>query len=54
MTAHTPQLDVVTFGEAMAMFVAEERGRLASVTCFRRALAGAETNVAVALSPGSA
>lgn len=50
MTAKTPHLDVVTFGEAMAMFVAEEPGQLASVAHYRRALAGAEVNVAVALS----
>ncbi|MFF3518312.1 PfkB family carbohydrate kinase [Streptomyces sp. NPDC002573] len=50
MTPQTPHLDVVTFGEAMAMFVAEEPGQLASVTHYRRALAGAEVNVAVALS----
>ncbi|MCZ4602632.1 PfkB family carbohydrate kinase [Streptomyces sp. Lzd4kr] len=50
MTPHTPHLDVVTFGEAMAMFVAEEPGRLASVTHYRRALADAEVNVAIALS----
>ncbi|MGY6021706.1 PfkB family carbohydrate kinase [Streptomyces spinosirectus] len=50
MTSQTPHLDVVTFGEAMAMFVAEEPGQLASVTHYRRALAGAEVNVAVALS----
>ncbi|MFR0357673.1 PfkB family carbohydrate kinase [Streptomyces sediminimaris] len=50
MTPRTPHLDAVTFGEAMAMFVAEETGQLASVTHYRRALAGAEVNVAVALS----
>lgn len=50
MTPHIPHLDVVTFGEVMAMFVADEPGELASVTRYRRALAGAEVNVAVALS----
>lgn len=43
-------LDVVTFGEVMAMFVAEEPGPLERVTHFRRALAGAETNVATGLA----
>ena len=43
-------LDVVTFGEVMAMFVAEEPGPLDHVVRFRRALAGAETNVATGLA----
>ena len=43
-------LDVVTFGEVMAMFVAEEPGPLERVARFRRALAGAETNVATGLA----
>ncbi len=50
MTDAHPHLDVVTFGEVMAMFVAEEPGRLESVDRYRRALAGAEANVAVALA----
>jgi hypothetical protein len=33
-------LDAVTFGEVMAMFVAEEPGPLEHVVRFRRALAG--------------
>ena len=41
--------DVVTFGEIMAMFVAEESGPLARVDRFTRRLAGAEFNVAVGL-----
>lgn len=44
------KLDVVTFGEAMAMFAAEEPGDLAQVSHFTRHLAGAETNVAIGLS----
>lgn len=43
-------LDVVTYGEAMAMFVAEETGDLAAVAHFTRRLAGAETNVAIGLA----
>jgi 2-dehydro-3-deoxygluconokinase len=43
-------LDVVTFGEAMAMFIASEVGELHKVKNFTRALAGAETNVAIGLS----
>lgn len=43
-------LEVVTFGEAMAMFVADEPGPLHEVGRFTRALAGAEANVAVGLA----
>ena len=44
------RLDVVTFGEAMGMFIAEDAGELHKVSRFTLALAGAETNVAVGLS----
>ncbi|KGE18221.1 sugar kinase [Paenibacillus wynnii] len=44
------QLDVVTFGEPMAMFYANETGSLAEVFSFSKALAGAESNVATGLS----
>lgn len=43
-------LDVVTLGEAMAMFVAGERGDLASATRFSKRAAGAELNVATGLA----
>ncbi|AJY77409.1 2-dehydro-3-deoxygluconokinase [Paenibacillus beijingensis] len=43
-------MDVVTFGEAMAMFVADSPGDLAEVSQFTRRLAGAETNVAIGLA----
>jgi 2-dehydro-3-deoxygluconokinase len=43
-------LDAVTLGEVMVMFVAQEAGPLESVEAFRRALAGAETNVAIGLA----
>ncbi|MFC7394589.1 sugar kinase [Scopulibacillus cellulosilyticus] len=44
------QLDIVTFGEAMAMFIAQETAPLEKVNHFKRALAGAETNVAIGLA----
>jgi sugar/nucleoside kinase (ribokinase family) len=43
-------LDAVTFGEALATFVALEEGDLASVSRFERILAGAEVNVAIGLA----
>jgi 2-dehydro-3-deoxygluconokinase len=43
-------LDVVTFGEAMAMFVAKEVGDLSQVHDFTRRAAGAELNVAIGLA----
>jgi len=43
-------IDVVTLGEAMAMFVAETPGPLESVTRFSKRTAGAETNVAIGLA----
>src|ERR1700712_1443413 len=44
------QLDVVTFGEAMGLFVADSTGDLADVEHFTRRMAGCETNVAVGLA----
>jgi len=43
-------LDVVTFGEAMTMFIANQQGALHEVSQFTRELAGAETNVAIGLA----
>ncbi|WP_456311045.1 sugar kinase [Serratia proteamaculans] len=43
-------LDVVTLGEAMAMFVADECGDLASASHFSKRIAGAELNVAIGLA----
>lgn len=40
-------LDIVTFGEAMTMFVAEEVGDLHNVSLFSKRLAGAEANAAI-------
>ncbi|MCO5398407.1 sugar kinase [Ralstonia soli] len=43
-------LDVITYGEAMAMFVATAPGPLAQATQFTKRIAGADLNVAVGLS----
>ena len=43
-------MDVVTLGEAMLMFVAEEPGPLEHVQRFSKRTAGAETNVAIGLA----
>ena len=43
-------LDVVTIGEAMAMFVATQTGDLADVEQFIKRVAGAELNVATGLA----
>lgn len=43
-------LDVVTIGEAMAMFVARETGELAAAESFIKRIAGAELNVAIGLA----
>lgn len=40
-------LDVVTFGEAMVLFIADQIGELHEISHFTRNLAGAETNVAI-------
>ncbi|GEK50689.1 sugar kinase [Vreelandella venusta] len=41
---------ILTFGEAMAMFVADAPGPLANIKHFHRRLAGADNNVAIGLS----
>ena len=46
----TDTLDVITYGEAMAMFVATEPGPLAQVGHFTKRAAGAELNVAIGLA----
>lgn len=43
-------IDVVTFGEAMAMFIADKEGELSEAAAFTKALSGAETNVAIGLA----
>ncbi len=45
-------LDVITIGEAMAMFVATETGDLAEVEHFMKRVAGAELNVATGPARG--
>lgn len=44
------EIDILSFGETMAMFVAEEPGDLASITRFHKRIAGADSNVAIGLS----
>lgn len=46
----TQHLDVVTFGEAMVLMIAEQPGPLERAHSFRKRTAGAETNVAIGLS----
>ena len=43
-------LDILSFGETMAMLVAEQTGDLAKVEHFHRRIAGADSNVAIGLS----
>jgi dehydrogluconokinase len=45
-----PEIDILSFGETMAMFVAEQTGDLASVSAFHKRIAGADSNVAIGLS----
>lgn len=45
--SNNTSLDIVTFGEAMTMFVAEEVGDLHDVALFSKRLAGAEANAAI-------
>ncbi|MGN8197424.1 sugar kinase [Salinisphaera sp. RV14] len=47
---HDARVDVVTFGESMALFAADTPGDLAHVTHFTRRLAGADSNVAIGLA----
>lgn len=50
MTASSTAPEILSFGEAMAMFVATSSGDLAEVEHFSRDIAGADTNVAIGLS----
>ncbi|MFY4775661.1 sugar kinase [Metabacillus sp. RGM 3146] len=43
-------IDVITFGEAMALFIADKEGALSEANSFSKALSGAETNVAIGLA----
>ena len=47
---HDTSLDVVTFGEAMMLLVADRPGPLDQVQSFHKRTAGAETNVAIGLA----
>ena len=42
--------DVITLGQSMALFMADQPGALADAERFSKHLAGAETNVAIGLS----
>ena len=44
------KVDVLSFGETMAMLVAEETGDLALVERFHKRIAGADSNVAIGLA----
>ncbi|NYT38230.1 sugar kinase [Allopusillimonas soli] len=46
----TDALDVITFGEAMTLLVADEPGPLEQAMLFHKRTAGAETNVAIGLA----
>jgi sugar/nucleoside kinase (ribokinase family) len=50
MNKVNPPLDVVTFGEAMMLLVADQPGPLEQVETFHKRTAGAETNVAIGLA----
>ena len=44
------KVDVLSFGETMAMWVAEHTGDLAQVELFHKRIAGADSNVAIGLA----
>lgn len=50
MTLPSTPPEILAFGEAMTMFVAEDPGELAAVEHFQRRIAGADTNVAIGLA----
>ena len=43
-------LDIITFGEAMMLLVADQTGPLEHAKAFHKRTAGAETNVAIGLA----
>ncbi|WP_191488050.1 sugar kinase [Pseudomonas sp. FEN] len=45
-----PDIEILSFGETMAMFVAEQTGDLARVGHFHKRIAGADSNVAIGLA----
>ena len=50
MTAAAPEFDVVTIGECMVLFCADDPGALVDASRFTKRIAGAETNVAIGLA----
>lgn len=44
------KIDILSFGETMTMFVAEQPGDLAQVSHYEKRIAGADSNVAIGLS----
>jgi len=47
------EIDILSFGETMAMFVAEQAGDLSSVSAFHKRIAGSDTIVPLAFArPG--
>ncbi|QJQ96841.1 MULTISPECIES: sugar kinase [Halomonadaceae] len=50
MQTHTASPEILAFGEAMTMFVADTPGELPGVEHFQRRIAGADTNVAIGLA----
>jgi dehydrogluconokinase len=44
------EIDILSFGETMAMFVADQNGDLATIDHFHKRIAGADSNVAIGLS----
>ncbi|MFY0991243.1 sugar kinase [Halomonas sp. C05BenzN] len=50
MNITTTSPEILAFGEAMTLFIAESPGELAGVEHFQRRIAGADTNVAIGLA----
>lgn len=50
MPPHRTDPEILAFGEAMTMFVADSVGELSDVEHFQRRIAGADTNVAIGLA----
>ena len=50
MSPHRTDPEILAFGEAMTMFVADSVGELSDVEHFQRRIAGADTNVAIGLA----
>jgi len=50
VNANAAHLDVILFGEAMALFIADRAGPIEDAETFTRKMAGAEVNVAIGLA----